>query len=92
MPPVGHMAELHDGHLPPRASLLQLTEPGIVSTGIRTADAQLNCRLYSVSNKTVPVSIEVDRLRASALQTLAGEAVSELRPFQIGTLTLQPVE
>jgi hypothetical protein len=92
MPPVGCVAELHDGHLPPRVSLLQLTEPEVMSTGIRTDDAQLICRLYSVSNKTVPVSIVADRLRVSALQILGGKVVSELRPFQIGTLALQSVE
>jgi hypothetical protein len=92
MPPVGCIVELHDGHLPSCLRLLQLTESGVMSTGIRTDDTQIICRLYAFSDKTVPVSIEADRLRVSSLQTLAGEPVSELRPFQIGMLTLQPAE
>lgn len=87
-PPVAYPDDCHDGPLPARLTLLNMTDPAIVTTAVRMQDNTVLCRIYETEGRGSAVPAEVHGLRRHTLSSLAGDAIDHLRPFGIGTLSL----
>lgn len=88
--PVAYLTDRHRGDLPPSKDVLLLRSQDVVSTAVKVEDSKIVCRVYSVGKKAAPVRARARDMQLVGLRTLNGEAVTNLKPFQIGQLTLQP--
>jgi hypothetical protein len=70
--------------------VLALTDSGVAATAVKAEGAQVICRVYATSEKTVVVEAGVQCLQPADLRSLAGERITHLNPYQIGELLLGP--
>ena len=61
----------------------------MAATSVRAIDRRVMCRLYATNGESASARARTRGMRQVALRSLAGEAVAELRPFQIGELELE---
>lgn len=87
-PMLGYVVARHAGTLPSSVMLLNLREPEFAVTSVKTDDAQIACRLYSFAERGLPLTADPNGVQVKSWQTLRGEAINQLNPFQISRLTL----
>ena len=92
MPPVAYATEPHAGSLPASMDLLKLADSEMATTTVQVQDDQIKCRLYSVHETSAEVKMEANELSRPVLRSLDGEEIQQLKPFQIGTVTLDNKE
>ena len=83
-------AEQHQGSLPSELNILHLAQSELSATVVKVEDQELICRLVSLAEQPVTAAIESEKLNVSTMQTLAGETISDIKPFQIAVLQLNP--
>lgn len=91
-PMLGYVAAQHAGTLPSSVRLLNIFEPEFRVTSVRAHDAQIACRLYSFAERGLPLIADTNGVQVKSWQTLRGEAISQLDPFQISHLMLERVQ
>ena len=89
-PPVAVQTERHAGPLPTQRTLLTLADAEMVATSVQVKGSELLCRLYSVKAQRTALAAEMQGLRLGLLQSIASEALQEIKPFQIAHLYLTP--
>jgi alpha-mannosidase len=89
-PLVAVQTNRHAGPLPAQCTLLKLTDAELVSTCVQVKDAELLCRLYSVKQQRAALAMKALGLRLGRLESIAGEALQEIGPFQIAHLRMAP--
>jgi alpha-mannosidase len=82
--------ERHAGPLPRQCTLLKLTDAELVATSVQVEADELLCRLYSIKPQRTALAAELHGLRVVGLQSIAGQALQEIGPFQIAHLRMVP--
>ena len=85
-PPVSISTQSHIGSLPLRTEVLQIADPGLISTAVFTRGEQVVCRAYAAGEESAHGSTHLKGLRREGFNSIAGEEVSILAPYQIGEL------
>ncbi len=88
-PPLAHVTDAHGGDLSASGAILALQAPGLAATATKVEGSDIICRLYSVAEEDVDVSLEMEGLSVSALRAIGGGEIEVLTPFQIGELILK---
>jgi hypothetical protein len=89
-PSIAFATGQHRGILPTAMTAIHLDLPEIVSTAVKVEDAQVLCRVYSVSQQVEHVEPVLERLKLAAITRLTGEPGEWIGPFQICTMLLKP--
>jgi alpha-mannosidase len=84
------VAERHEGGLPSSLSLLNIENPQIAATMVKAEAGEIMCRVYSLGTETTALDLAANGLTVSSLQALDGSPISDVRPFQIGLVSLKP--
>jgi alpha-mannosidase len=88
-PSVAYEAQPHPGDLPTDLTLVKIADKEIIFTVVRVEDKEIICRLYSVHSEPVKIGLELKNIKFGELQTLSGEKIEEIKPYQICKLTLK---
>jgi hypothetical protein len=83
-PPVAVLGGHHPGPLPAHHHLLAIMDPDLAASSLFTRGEQLVCRVCAANGGTPSGDLEFDGLSLQGLQSLSGETVGRLGPFQIG--------
>ena len=90
MPPVAYATHSHTGKFPAKLDILRLVDTEIASTAVKVEDSRAICRFYSYSQNAKAVVVKTHQLKTERIESLSGEPIDQINPFQIGALTLQP--
>ena len=90
-PPLAFVKQSKPGRLPPQLDLIQISNPFLVSTTVKTEGPDILCRLYSVAREDEPVNVKTKALAIQGIYTLSGERVTSLQPFKIGKILFKPL-
>jgi hypothetical protein len=78
------------GDLPPQASFLKLSNPGLIPTSIGVRKKKIVLRVYETNGKTIPLNMNIkeEKLKYEELLSLSGEKLEQIGPFQIAEVKL----
>lgn len=78
------------GDLPPQASFLKLSNPGLIPTSIGVREKKIVLRVYETNGKTIPLNMNIkeEKLKYEELLSLSGEKLEQIGPFQIAEVKL----
>jgi alpha-mannosidase len=87
-PPVATLAKAHPGSLPPSLTVIQLTDPLMEATSVRTIEGQVACRVYAAYGREASAQAVTQGVQPAELRLISGDRISTLHPYQIGELRL----
>jgi alpha-mannosidase len=88
-PPVAYPANRQNGTLPSSQSLIELVDPSISTTSVRTIGDNIICRVFAGYGRDASTNGVTQGLRPVDLRLIDGSRVEKLHPYQIGELILE---
>ena len=87
---VAHQTSVHSAKLPGRQGILEIGPKNLMATSVQAVRGGLSCRLYdNFGKKTTPKLKLGNGVTNSCLESLTGENISQLNPFQIGQVRVK---